>query len=288
MNAARTVFLMVLITVLLVFMGWLLGSYMGGTPQAGMVGMTVALIAAGVLNFVSYWYSDKIVLKMYKAQPVSSQDAPQLYRIVEELAERGNLPMPGVYIIPTDTPNAFATGRNPSHAAVAVTQGLMRMLDWDEIRGVIAHELSHVRNRDILIGTVAATVAGAIMWLAMIMRFMGFMGGARGRRGGASVLFMLLFSIIAPIAAMLIQMAISRSREFAADEGAAKLSGDPHALANALRKLHNMNQSSPMKANPASAHMFIVNPLSARDLGSLFSTHPDVRARIEKLEALAR
>jgi heat shock protein HtpX len=254
----------------------------------------MALIMAGAMNFFSYWFSDKIVLKMYGAQEITANDDPELYGIVQELAAKGGLPMPKVYVIPEDTPNAFATGRNPEHAAVAVTQGIRRILNKRELAGVLGHELSHVKHRDILISSIAATLAGAISYLAYMAQWGMILGaGSRGRDEGSGNIFSLLFMmIVAPIAAMLIQMAVSRSREYLADEGGAKISGDPLALASALRKLHMGAQNIPMQVNSATqnatAHMFIVNPLSGGTLASLFSTHPAMEERIARLEAMAK
>lgn len=281
MNALKTTFFLTLLTVLLVFAGKALG---------GNQGMVLAFGFALVMNGVSYWFSDKIVLKMYRAQPVTEADAPQLYNIVADLAMRAKMPMPKVYIIDNPTPNAFATGRNPNHAAVAVTTGIMRILNREELTGVLAHELSHVRHRDILISTVAATVAGAISMLANMaqwaMIFGGFGGRSDNREGGMSGLGAIIMIILAPIAAMLIQMAVSRSREFEADAGGAKLCGNPLWLADALRKLHIGVQRVPMDANPATAHMFIVSPLRGGGMMSLFSTHPPMEERIARLEAM--
>ena len=237
------------------------------------------------MNFFSYWFSDKIVLKMYRAQPVDEATAPTLYRIVHRLAQRAGMPMPKVYIIPQAQPNAFATGRNPQHAAVAATQGLLQVMNEEELEGVIAHELSHVGNRDILIGTIAATLAGAIMILARIGMFAGmFFGGGRDRRdGGLGIIFLAIFGTVA---AILIQMAVSRSREYQADASAAKLSGNPRALARALNTLQQSAQRLPMQASPATAHMFIINPFTAKGITKLFSTHPPVEERIARLKRL--
>ncbi|NKE70544.1 zinc metalloprotease HtpX [Candidatus Manganitrophus noduliformans] len=281
MNALKTTFFLTLLTVLLVFAGKALG---------GNQGMILAFGFALVMNGISYWFSDKIVLKMYRAQPVTEADAPQLYNIVADLAMRAKMPMPKVYLIDNPTPNAFATGRNPEHAAVAVTTGIMRILNREELTGVLAHELSHVRHRDILISTVAATVAGAISMLANMaqwaMIFGGFGGRSGDREGGMSGLGAIVMIILAPIAAMMIQMAVSRSREFEADAGGAKLCGNPLWLAEALRKLHVGVQRVPMDANPATAHMFIVSPLRGGGMMSLFSTHPPMEERIARLEAM--
>ncbi len=279
MNTLRTTFLMALLTVLLVMAGGAIG---------GRHGMTFALVMAGVMNFVSYWFSDKIVLAMYGAQEVTENEYPEFFGLVRQLAVQAAIPMPRVYIIPSDTPNAFATGRNPEHAAVAATTGIMRILTRDELMGVMAHELSHVKHRDILISSIAATIAGAVTYLAQMAQWAAIFGGGRDRDdeggGGIGLLFM---AILAPIAAMLIQMAISRSREYEADKGGAMVTGNPLYLANALKKLQMANQQIPMQANAATAHMFIVNPLTGGGLMSLFSTHPPLEERVRRLEEMA-
>jgi len=278
MNTAKTVFLMVLLTGIFIVIGYGLG---------GEEGMIVAFGLALVMNFFSYWFSDKIVLKMYRAQEVDEATSPTLYRIVHRLAQRAGMPMPKVYIIPQAQPNAFATGRNPQHAAVAATQGLLQIMDEEELEGVIAHELSHVGNRDILIGTIAATIAGAIMVLARMAQFAAiFGGGGRDNNRGGNPIGLIFIAIFSSIAAMLIQMAISRSREYQADASAAKLSGNPRGLARALNTLRQSAQRVPMQASPATAHMFIINPFSAKGLTKLFSTHPPVEERIARLERL--
>ncbi len=279
MNTMKTFMLMALLTVLVV----LVGQYLGG--QNGMI---MAFLFAIVMNFGSYWFSDKIVLKMYKAQELTREENPEVYRTVEDLARRGGLPMPKLYMIPSDQPNAFATGRNPEHAAVAMTSGIVQTLSRDELRGVLAHELAHIKHRDILIGTIAATAAGAIGMLANMAQWSMIFGGGRSSddRNGGSPIGAIVAMIVAPIAAMLIQMAISRSREYLADEGGAQMAGNPLSLANALRKLNVRSKQIPMAANPATAHMFIVNPLTARGLASLFSTHPPMEERIARLEAM--
>jgi heat shock protein HtpX len=250
--------------------------------------MLIAFLFALVMNGISYWFSDKIVLRMYGAKEVGPQEAPDLHRMVRELALRAQIPMPKLYVIPEDAPNAFATGRNPSHAAVAVTQGIVRILDERELRGVLAHELSHVKNRDILVGTIAAAMAGAVSMLANMAHWgMIFGGRSSDDREGGHPIVALLMIIVAPIAAMLVQMAISRSREFGADATGAAISGNPLSLANALRKLQRGAESIPMEANPATAHMFIVNPLTGGGLMSLFSTHPPMEERIRRLETMA-
>src|SRR6185312_12707200 len=286
MNGFRTTILLALLTALVVWIGQMFG---------GPNGAVIALLMAGAMNFFSYWFSDKIVLKMYGAQEITANDDPELYSLVQDLATRAGLPMPRVYVIPEEAPNAFATGRNPEHAAVAVTQGIRRILNKRELTGVLGHELSHVKHRDILISTIAATLAGAISYLAYMAQWgMIFGGGSRDRdEGGSSNIFSLLFMmIVAPMAAMLIQMAVSRSREYMADEGGAKVSGDPLALASALRKLHMGAQNIPMQVSDATAnstaHMFIVNPLTGAGLAKLFSTHPPMEERIARLEAMAK
>jgi heat shock protein HtpX len=285
MNGFRTTILLAALTALVVWIGQMVG---------GPNGAVLALVMAGAMNFFSYWFSDKIVLKMYGAQEISANDDPELYGIVRDLTARAGLPMPKVYIIPEETPNAFATGRNPEHAAVAVTQGIRRILDKRELAGVLGHELSHVKHRDILISSIAATLAGAISYLAYMAQWAAiFGGGSRDREEGGSNIFSLLFMmIVAPMAAMLIQMAVSRSREYMADEGGAKVSGDPLALASALRKLEMGAQNIPLQVSDATAnstaHMFIVNPLTGAGLAKLFSTHPPMEERIARLEAMAK
>jgi len=279
MNALRTTFLMALLTVLLVMAGGAIG---------GRHGMTLALIMAGVMNLGSYWFSDKIVLAMYGAQEVTEADYPEFFGLVRQLAVQAAIPMPRVYIIQSETPNAFATGRNPEHAAVAATTGIMRILTRDELLGVMAHELSHVKHRDILISSVAATIAGAIAYLAHMAQWAAIFGGGRDRdEEGGGTLGLIVMAIVLPIAAMLIQMAISRAREYEADKGGAQVSGHPLYLASALRKLQIANQQIPMQANAATAHMFIVNPLTGGGLMSLFSTHPPLEERVRRLEEMA-
>lgn len=279
MNYIKTAALLAVLTALLVLLGNVLG---------GRNGATIALMFAGVMNFVSYWFSDRIVLAMYRARPVSEADAPDLYRIVRDLTVKAGMPMPKVYIMQSDTPNAFATGRNPDHAAVAVTTGITALLSREELAGVIGHELSHIRNRDILIATIAATIAGAISYLSQMAYFASLFGGSRDDDRGSNPLVAIVTMIIAPIAAMIIQMAISRSREYGADEGGASITGNPLYLADALRKLDYYNKRIPMPGdNGATAHMFIVSPLSGRSLVKLFSTHPPTEERIKRLEAMA-
>jgi heat shock protein HtpX len=262
----------------------LIGGYFGG--QQGVV---VAFIFAMVMNFGSYWFSDKLVLSMYHAQPVSESEAPELYALVKTLALKASLPMPRVYIIPGDTPNAFATGRNEHHAVVAVTEGILRILTREELEGVISHELTHIKQRDILIGSLAATLAGAIVMLANMAQWAAMFGGVSRddeEGGGGGIIGLIVMAILAPIAATIIQMAISRSREYLADAGGAKISGRPYALANALEKLSRASQAIPLAANPSTAHMFIVNPLTGRSLMNLFSTHPPVEERIARLKSM--
>ena len=278
MNTLKTFFLMAIMTFILMFIGNLI---------AGQNGTIVALIIAGVMNFVSYWWSDKIVLSMYGAQPVDSNS--RLYHIVENLTKRANLPMPKVYIINEQQPNAFATGRNPNHAAVAVTRGLMDIVDDNELSGVLGHELGHVQHRDILISTVAATMAGAISFLANMAKWTAIFGGNRrdDDNSGGNPIALLGVAIFAPLAALLVQMAISRTREYKADRFGATVSGNPEYLANALRKLDMYSKRIPMSnAVPATENMFIVNPLAGSKMANLFSTHPSTEDRIRKLEEM--
>jgi heat shock protein HtpX len=248
----------------------------------------MAFMFASVMNMISYWFSDKIVLRMYNAREATEAEAPALYSVTRDLAMKMNMPMPKVYVIPSEAPNAFATGRNPNHAAVAATEGILRLLSREELTGVMAHELGHVRNRDILIGTIAATIAGAISMLANMAQWAMIFGGGRrdDDEGAGGMMGGILMIILAPIAAALIQMAISRSREYEADATGARVCGNPLALANALRKLHTGAQRVPMNATPATAHMFIVNPLRGGGLVNLFSTHPPMEERIARLEAM--
>jgi heat shock protein HtpX len=274
-NTFKTAFLLTALTLLLMF----IGNYFGGQN-----GMLLALAFAAVMNFVSYFYSDKIALAMYRAQPVTREQLPRAYAAVERLAPKMGIPMPKMYVIPTESPNAFATGRNPSHASVAVTHGILGLLNDEELEGVLAHELGHVNNRDILISSVAATIAGAVTMLAHIGRFAMIFGGGGGRDerrgGGLTGLFML---IVAPIAASLIQLAVSRSREYQADATGAHFTGNPYALASALQKLDTYSRRVPMAASPSTAHLFIIQPLLGMNFGNLFSTHPPVAKRIERL-----
>ncbi|MBW1741297.1 MAG: zinc metalloprotease HtpX [Deltaproteobacteria bacterium] len=276
-NSIRTGVFLAALTVLVMIIGRLLG---------GTQGMVIAFFFAVIMNFGSYWFSDKIVLGIYRARPVSETEAPELHRIVRQLSRQAGLPMPKVCIMPSESPNAFATGRNPQHAVVAVTQGILRLLNEDELKGVIAHELAHVKHRDILIGSIAATLAGAIMMIANMARWAALFGGFGGRDeddGDGGMIGLIAMSILAPIAAMLIQMAISRSREYAADAAGASFAGSPYGLASALQKISSASRQIPMKAEPATAHMFIMSPLSGRSLMNLFSTHPPVEERIRRL-----
>ncbi|MBP6940303.1 MAG: zinc metalloprotease HtpX [Syntrophorhabdaceae bacterium] len=281
MNQAKTFFLMVVLTVIFVAIGSMIG---------GSSGAYIAFSIAVVMNFVSYWFSDRIVLAMYRAKQVSENEAPQLYAAIASLAQKASIPMPKVYIIENDSPNAFATGRDPSHGVVAVTTGIMRILSRDELEGVLAHEISHIKHRDILIQSVAATLAGAITMIANIARFAAFFGGSHSDddEGGGNIFSVIIFSMIAAFAAMLIQLAISRSREYLADDGGARLSGNPLFLSGALKKLHAGVARTPMNdANPSTAPLFIVNPFSAKGILSLFSTHPPIEERIKRLEDMA-
>jgi len=277
-NTLKTTFLLAVLTILFVLVGKAIG---------GQSGMVIAFGLAIVMNVGSYWFSDKIVLRMYRAREVTEAEAPQLHGTVRRLATAAGVPMPKVCIIPEESPNAFATGRNPAHAAVAVTEGIVRILSPEELEGVLAHEMAHVKNRDILIGTVAATLAGAIMMMAHMARFAAiFGGGSRDDREGGGGLELLVMAILAPLGAMLVQMAVSRSREYLADETGARFCGRPEALARALEKIAGWSRQVPMHASPATAHMFILSPLSGGGLMSLFSTHPPVEKRIERLLAL--
>jgi len=282
MNTVKTIGLMVFMTLLLVFVGAAIG---------GRGGMIMAFGLATIMNVGSYWFSDKIVLRMYKAQPVTEAEAPELHAIVHTLVQKAGMPMPKIYIIPEETPNAFATGRNSEHAVVAVTQGIVRILSREELTGVLAHELAHIKHRDMLTGTIVATIAGAISMLAQMAQWSMIFGGGRrdsdGERG--SPIVALVMMIVAPIAAMIVQMAISRTREFEADKGGAGIAGSPSGLANALLKLEKGSQLIPMEdARPATAHMFIVNPLTGGGLLKLFSTHPPIAERVQRLNEMAK
>ncbi len=277
-NMFKTAILLAALTALLVLIGGAVG---------GQQGMVVAFVIALAMNFFSYWFSDRLVLAMYGAKPIEESEAPALYRIVRTLVTRAGIPMPRVYLIPSETPNAFATGRNPQHAAVAVTEGIMRILNERELEGVLAHELSHVRNRDVLVATVAATLAGAITYLAHMAQWAAIFGTRRDDEGeGGNVFGAILMAILAPIAAMLIQLAVSRAREYQADATGARLAGQPLGLASALEKLHTAQQVMPMQASPATAHLFIVNPLSGGAWLKLFSTHPPIEERIARLRSM--
>jgi len=273
----KTGFLLVLLTGIFLLVG---------DAAGGRNGMVLAFGFAVLMNAGAYWFSDKIVLRMYGAQEVSEAEAPELHGIVRRLATAAKLPMPRVYLIPNDSPNAFATGRDPAHAAVAVTRGITRILSREELEGVLAHEMAHVRNRDILIGTVAATLAGAVMMLARFAQFAAIFGGGgdRDREGGG--LGLLAMAILAPIGALLVQMAVSRSREYQADESGARFCGNPESLASALEKISYASKRVPLEASPATAHMFILSPLSGGGLRSLFSTHPPVEKRVERLRTM--
>jgi heat shock protein HtpX len=282
MNYFKTAILLIALMLLFIWVGGMVG---------GRQGAIFAFVMALGMNFFSYWFSDKIVLKMYGAREVTGQEQPSYYGMVKDLTMNAGLPMPKTYIIPTNAMNAFATGRNPSHAAVAVTEGLLNSLTREELKGVLAHELSHIGNRDILISTIVATIAGAVMLLANMARWAALFGGYGGRNegggrggGGLGILFM---AILAPIAALVIQMAISRSREYAADSGGAHLTNNPLGLASALEKLHRAAATRPMDAGTTTSHLFIVNPLSGRSFATLFSTHPPIEERIKKLRAMA-
>src|SRR5881296_3353265 len=278
-NIFKTGLLLAVLTAMLVLLGGAIG---------GQQGMMIAFFLALAMNFVSYWFSDKIVLAAYGARPIDEAAAPRLYAIVHRLATRADIPMPRVYLIPSETPNAFATGRNPQHAVVAVTEGIMRILDEEELEGVLAHELSHVKNRDVLIATVAATLAGAITYLAHMAQWAAMFGGRSSddeERGG-NPLGLILMAVLAPLAAMLVQMAVSRSREFQADVTGAQVAGRPRGLAQALEKLERANEVAPMAANPSTAHLSIVNPLGRNVLMRLFSTHPPIEERIARLRAM--
>lgn len=280
MNSIKSVLLLGALTGLLMFIGGLFG---------GKGGVMIAFLFAMVMNFGAYWFSDKLILKMYQAQEVTERQAPEVHALVRDLAMRARMPMPKVYIIPEETPNAFATGRNEGHAVVAVTEGILQILSRDELEGVLAHELTHIRNKDMLIGSIAATLAGAIVMLANMAQWAAIFGGGRSdadEEGGGNVVGLILMAVLAPLAATLIQMAISRSREYLADEGGARMSGKPYSLAGALEKLSRASQAMPMDAKPATAHLFIVNPLTGQAFMNLFSTHPPVAERIARLRSL--
>jgi heat shock protein HtpX len=279
----RSVLLLGVLTGLFLFVGNLIG---------GKTGMTIALILAGIMNFIAYWFSDRIVLAMYGAREITEEEAPWLHRMVEELAQRANIPKPKIYLVPMEQPNAFATGRGPGHSAVAVTAGILRLLDRDELRGVLAHEIAHIKNRDVLVATMAATIAGAISYLVNMFQWALLFGHSRNEEEGnnnpLSLIGSIALIIVTPIIAMIIQMAISRSREYLADETGAKISGDPLALARALEKIHNYVYQIPAEVNQGTAHLFIENPLKGGGIWELFSTHPPTEKRIERLKELAR
>lgn len=279
MNTVKSLILLTVLSAILLFIGGVLG---------GQTGLIIALVFALVMNFASYWWSDKIVLKMYRGKEIKPEEAPELYSDVQELAQNAGLPMPRLYIVPEQTPNAFATGRNPSNAVVAVTQGIVKLLNREELKGVLAHELAHIKNRDILIGSIAATIAAAITYLAYMAQFAAIFGGGRGR---GNPLGLLAMAILAPIAAMIVRMAISRTREYGADKGGAQFCGNPIYLANALRKLGSVSGRVPMQVSEqivdSTAHMMIVSPLFGGGLGKLFSTHPPMEERVRRLEEMA-
>ena len=278
-NIFKTAMLLAMLTALLVLIGGAVG---------GQQGMLVAFVLALLMNFASYWFSDKMVLAMYGAQPIEEAQAPGLHAMLRRLTTRAGIPMPRVYLIATDTPNAFATGRNPEHAAVAVTEGIMRVLDEEELEGVLAHELAHVKNRDILISTIAATLAGAITYLAHMAQWAAIFGGRSSddEERGSNPIGLIVMAVLAPIAAMLVQLAVSRAREFQADATGAKVAGRPWGLAKALAKLETANAAAPIAANPSTAHLFIVNPLRGATLMRLFSTHPPIEERIARLRGM--
>jgi heat shock protein HtpX len=277
MNNIKTVILLGALTGLFLLVGGVAG---------GQSGMLIALVLAGIMNIAAYWFSDKIVLRTYGAQPLSEAQAPEIYQMVEELSQRAGIPRPAIYILNEESPNAFATGRDPQHSAIALSTGIIKLMTPDQLKGVIGHELSHIRHRDTLIQTAAATIAGAIMFLAYQMRWFAFLGGGDDDENGG-VLGLLLMAILAPLAAMLIQMAISRSREYRADQGSAQLTRNPEGLASGLEKLGVYSRRIPMKATQQTAHLFIVSPLSGKGLMNLFSTHPPLQDRIARLRTLA-
>jgi heat shock protein HtpX len=280
-NTLKTGVLLVLLAAILMLIGGAVG---------GRGGLVIAMILALGMNVVSYWYSDRIVLSLYGAQEISEAEAPQLYGIVRRLAQRARIPMPRIYLLPSQSPNAFATGRNPQHAAIAVTEGILRLLQQRELEGVLAHELAHIKNRDTLTMTVTATIAGAVMFLASMARFAAFFGGFSRDQDddGGGVLGLLVAAIVAPLAATLVQMAISRAREYAADATGAQIAGTPYGLADALEKLAYAVQRVPASVTPATAHLFIVNPLNRQSFATLFSTHPPLEERIQRLRRTAR
>lgn len=279
MNTAKTALLLTVLSLILVGIGGTLG---------GKTGLTIALVMAVGMNLISYWFSDRIILKMYRAREVTESEAPDLYATVRRLSQNASIPMPRVYLMDQEQPNAFATGRNPEHGVIALTTGIMKILTREELEGVIAHELAHIKNRDILLGTIAATIAAAVSCLAQMAQWaMIFGGGSEDDRDGTSPFVAIVMMIVAPIAALLIQMAISRSREYRADATGSKISGNPMCLSGALRKLEAASQRIRMEANPATAHMYIVNPLTGKGIAKLFSTHPPIEDRIARLENVA-
>ena len=276
----KTFLLMAILTVVFVVFGGILG---------GESGLIMAFGFAIILNFFSFWFSDKLAIKMTKSRPLTEEEAPKLHKIIKDLSDKAGLPMPKVYVTPSSQPNAFATGRNPKNSAVALTEGIIKLLDKDELEGVIAHELSHIKNRDTLISTLAAVMAGALAFMARMGRFRMLFGGRRSRSGGGlAVLVQILAIIFAPLAALIVKMAISRTREYKADETAAGITGNPDGLANALRKMERQAKGNPMEINEATSHMFIINPFSGEGMSKLFSTHPATEDRIAKLEGLKR
>jgi heat shock protein HtpX len=278
MHHFKTFLLMAILTVILVVFGGVLG---------GESGLIMAFGFALILNFFSFWFSDKLAIKMTKSRPLTAEEAPKLHQIIKDLSDKAGLPMPKVYVTPSSQPNAFATGRNPKNSAIALTEGIIRLLDKDELEGVIAHELSHIKNRDTLISTLAAVMAGALAFMARIGRFRMIFGGRRNSSGGGlAMLVQILAIIFAPLAALVVRMAISRTREYKADETAANITGNPDGLANALRKMERQAKGDPMEVNEATSHMFIINPLSGEGMNKLFSTHPTTEDRIAKLESL--
>jgi heat shock protein HtpX len=277
MNNLKTVILLGALTGLFLFVGGLVG---------GQNGMFIALVFAGIMNIAAYWFSDKIVLRSYGAQPLSETQAPDIHRMIEELCREADIPKPMVYVINEESPNAFATGRNPQHGAIALSTGIIKIMNREELKGVIAHELSHIRHRDTLIQTAAATIAGAIMFLAYQMRWFAFLGGSSDDDDGGGILGLLVMAVLAPFAAMLIQMAISRSREYKADAGAAALTHNPEGLASGLERLGYYSKRIPMRATSQTAHLFIVSPLSGKSLSTIFSTHPPLEERVNRLRRM--
>ncbi len=276
MHRFKSFLLMVLLTVVLI---------VAGGAIAGDQGLIIAFGFALVLNFISYWFSDKIAIKMTRSRPLDENEAPEVYEITRRLSNKARIPMPDIYLTPSDQPNAFATGRNPANAAVAVTQGIMRILNKDELEGVIAHELAHIKNRDTLISTLAAVMAGALAFLSRMGRYRMIFGGSR-RNNGASAILQFVAIIFAPLAAIIIRMAISRAREYVADETGARISGRPESLASALTKMQRFVKSNPMRINEAAAHMFIINPISSKGLSGLFSSHPPLEERVARLKKI--